>query len=114
MEAFRASRPFYYGRWDEAAQAHATVGVAERHKAAREGFFAGAAFDPARDQGRPEEAHRAGPALRGGPGPDGDTRRGEGSSTAVQRRDRRRPAWGRALPVGRRPGGLRRRHRPVS
>lgn len=45
MEAFRASRPFYYGRWDEAAQAHATVGVARRHQAAREGFFVGAAFD---------------------------------------------------------------------
>jgi proline iminopeptidase len=45
MEAFRASRPPYYGRWDDAAQAHATVGVAERHQAAREGFFA-AAIDP--------------------------------------------------------------------
>jgi pimeloyl-ACP methyl ester carboxylesterase len=45
MEAFRASRPLYYGSWGEAAQAHATVGVAERHQAAREGFFAGAAID---------------------------------------------------------------------
>jgi pimeloyl-ACP methyl ester carboxylesterase len=45
MDAFRASRPFYYGRWDEAAQAHATMGVAARHQAAREGFFADAAFD---------------------------------------------------------------------
>jgi pimeloyl-ACP methyl ester carboxylesterase len=45
MEAFRASRPFYYGRWDQAAQAHATAGVSGRHQAAREGFFAGAAFD---------------------------------------------------------------------
>ena len=46
LEAFRASRPFYYGRWDEAAQAHATVGVSERHQPAREGFFAGDPFDP--------------------------------------------------------------------
>ena len=46
MEAFRASRPFYYARWDEAAQAHATAGVSPRHQAAREGFFAGAAIDP--------------------------------------------------------------------
>jgi len=46
MEAFRASRPFYYGRWDDAARAHATAGVTERHMAARLGFFAGAAFDP--------------------------------------------------------------------
>jgi pimeloyl-ACP methyl ester carboxylesterase len=45
LEAFRASRPFYYGRWDEGARAHATIGVAERHMAARKGFFAGAAFD---------------------------------------------------------------------
>jgi pimeloyl-ACP methyl ester carboxylesterase len=45
MEAFRASRPFYYGRWDETAQAHATIGVSERHQAAREGFFAGGALD---------------------------------------------------------------------
>jgi proline iminopeptidase len=45
MEAFRASRPLYYGSWGEAAQAHATVGVAEHHQAAREGFFAGAAID---------------------------------------------------------------------
>jgi len=46
MEAFRASRPFFYGRWDQAAQAHATAGVSERHQAAREGFFAGATIDP--------------------------------------------------------------------
>ena len=46
MEAFAASRPFFYGRWDQAAQAHATAGVSERHQAAREGFFAGATIDP--------------------------------------------------------------------
>jgi len=46
MEAFRASRPFYYGRWDNAARAHATAGVTERHMTARQGFFAGAVFDP--------------------------------------------------------------------
>ena len=45
IDAFRASRPFYYGRWDQTAKAHATVGVAERHQAAREGFFAGATID---------------------------------------------------------------------
>lgn len=46
MDDFRASRPFYYGRWDETARAHATAGVSERHQAAREGYFAGVAFDP--------------------------------------------------------------------
>lgn len=47
MQAFRESRPFYYGRWDEAAQAHATAGTAERHMAARAGYFAGLDLDPA-------------------------------------------------------------------
>jgi proline iminopeptidase len=47
VEAFRASRPLFYARWDEAAQAHATAGVSQRHQAAREGYFAGAAIDPA-------------------------------------------------------------------
>lgn len=47
IESFRASRPFYYGRWDEAAQAHATLGVAARHQAARLGFFADLELDPA-------------------------------------------------------------------
>lgn len=45
MEAFRVSRPFSYSRWDEAAQASAMAGVAERHQAAREGYFAGVDFD---------------------------------------------------------------------
>jgi pimeloyl-ACP methyl ester carboxylesterase len=46
MEAFRASRPFYYARWDDTTQAHATAGVAVRHQAAREGFFADITPDP--------------------------------------------------------------------
>lgn len=45
MTAFRASRPFYYGRWDDVAQRNSTAGVSERHQAAREGFFAGLTFD---------------------------------------------------------------------
>jgi proline iminopeptidase len=47
MEAFRESRPFYYGRWDETAQANSTAGVSERHQAAREGFFADFTLDVA-------------------------------------------------------------------
>ena len=46
MDAFRVSRPFYYARWDDTTQAHATAGVAARHQAAREGFFADIALDP--------------------------------------------------------------------
>jgi pimeloyl-ACP methyl ester carboxylesterase len=45
IAAFAESRPFFYGRWDEAAQAHATVGVAERHQAARLGYFADVEID---------------------------------------------------------------------
>ena len=45
IPAFLASRPFFYGRWDEAAQAHAGLGIAERHAAARSGFFAGVELD---------------------------------------------------------------------
>jgi proline iminopeptidase len=47
MRAFLASRPFYYSRWGDAEQANAIAGVSDRHQAAREGYFAGAAFDPA-------------------------------------------------------------------
>jgi proline iminopeptidase len=46
MDAFRASRAFFYARWDDTTRAHATAGVAERHQAAREGYFAGVALDP--------------------------------------------------------------------
>ncbi len=46
IDAFRASRPLFYGRWDDAARAHATVGVADRHMAARLGYFADVNLDP--------------------------------------------------------------------
>jgi pimeloyl-ACP methyl ester carboxylesterase len=46
MEAFHASRPLFYGRWNEAAKANAAVGIAERNMAARDGFFVGAVIDP--------------------------------------------------------------------
>jgi pimeloyl-ACP methyl ester carboxylesterase len=47
MEAFAASRPLFFARWDEAARAQATLGITDRTPAAREGFFAGAVIDPA-------------------------------------------------------------------
>jgi proline iminopeptidase len=46
MAAFEASRPLFYGRWDDDAQRHATVGMAERHMVAREGYFADVTLDP--------------------------------------------------------------------
>ena len=46
IDVFRASRPFYCGRWDAAAQAHATLGISQRHQAARNGYFDGAVLDP--------------------------------------------------------------------
>jgi pimeloyl-ACP methyl ester carboxylesterase len=39
MENLTASRPFYYGRWDEAAREHATLGISPRSQAARDGFL---------------------------------------------------------------------------
>ena len=47
FENYRASRALFYGRWDETAQAHAVVGVAERHAPARNGYFNDAVIDPA-------------------------------------------------------------------
>lgn len=38
--------PFFYGRWDDAARAHAEVGFGERAAAVRDGFYAPGAFDP--------------------------------------------------------------------
>jgi pimeloyl-ACP methyl ester carboxylesterase len=46
MEAFRVSRLLFYGSWTEAAQAHATLGMAPRHLAARLGYFADLPLDP--------------------------------------------------------------------
>ena len=46
MDAFRDSRPLFYGRWTETAKAHATLGTAERHQAQRLGYFAGLTVDP--------------------------------------------------------------------
>lgn len=45
LDAFRASRPLLYAAWSAAAQAHATVGMSERHVAARDGYFADVTFD---------------------------------------------------------------------
>ena len=47
VEAFRASRPLFYGRWDAAARAHACEGIADRHLAARVGYFADLTLDVA-------------------------------------------------------------------
>jgi pimeloyl-ACP methyl ester carboxylesterase len=45
IPVFLASRPLYYSRWDAAAQAHAGLGIAERHAAARSGFLDGVELD---------------------------------------------------------------------
>lgn len=39
VENLIAARPFYYGRWDEAAREHAAVGISPRSQAARDGFL---------------------------------------------------------------------------
>jgi len=39
--------PFFYGRWDEVARAHARSGLSEQAAAVQAGFYAPEAFDPA-------------------------------------------------------------------
>ena len=39
-------QPFLYGRWDDAARAHAADGLAEQAAEVRAGFYAEGAFDP--------------------------------------------------------------------
>lgn len=38
--------PFFYGRWDDTARAHALVGFSERARAVQAGFYGHGAFDP--------------------------------------------------------------------
>jgi proline iminopeptidase len=47
VETFRQWAPFYYGRWDAAAQAHATLGVGPRAAMIGVRYFGAGAFDPA-------------------------------------------------------------------
>lgn len=61
VENRRAYMPFFYGRWDTAAQAHAEVGVSERSRPVRDGFGAAGAFNPAAT--RQELSKLAAPVL---------------------------------------------------
>jgi pimeloyl-ACP methyl ester carboxylesterase len=45
-ETRRGYLPFFYGRWDEAAQAHALIGVTERARAVAAEYYGEGAFDP--------------------------------------------------------------------
>jgi pimeloyl-ACP methyl ester carboxylesterase len=45
MNAFAASRPLFYRRWNAASQRHATLGVSEGHLDARLGYFADLELD---------------------------------------------------------------------
>jgi pimeloyl-ACP methyl ester carboxylesterase len=47
IENRRAYMPFLYGRWEQAARAHAEVGVGERSRPVRDGYAATGAFTPA-------------------------------------------------------------------
>jgi proline iminopeptidase len=47
VENRRAYMPFFYGRWDDAARAHAEVGISERARAVIANFRAEGAFSPA-------------------------------------------------------------------
>jgi pimeloyl-ACP methyl ester carboxylesterase len=47
VEILRRWAPFYYGRWDAAAQAHATAGLEPRAAMIGARYFSAGAFDPA-------------------------------------------------------------------
>jgi proline iminopeptidase len=47
LENRRAYMPFFYARWNEAAQAHVDVGISERSAPIRQHYGAEGAFDPA-------------------------------------------------------------------
>jgi pimeloyl-ACP methyl ester carboxylesterase len=47
VENRREYMPFYYGSWDDAAQAHVAVGISERSRAVRERYYAEGALNPA-------------------------------------------------------------------
>ncbi|MGH3125353.1 MAG: alpha/beta fold hydrolase, partial [Streptosporangiaceae bacterium] len=61
MENRRAYMPFFYGRWDNAAQAHVDAGVSERSRPVRDSFGAVGAFNPAAT--RVEAGRLAAPVL---------------------------------------------------
>ena len=42
----RTYQPFFYGRWDETARAHALLGISERARPVLAGMYADGAFDP--------------------------------------------------------------------
>jgi pimeloyl-ACP methyl ester carboxylesterase len=90
MDAFRASRPLFYGRWNEVAQAHATAGTAERYLAARAGYFAGVDLDISSTRAA-LKGLRGPVLLYGGElDPDRDLRPATQGGTPVQQRARRR------------------------
>ena len=61
LENRRAYMPFFYARWDEAAQAHVDVGISERSAPVRQHYGAEGAFDPAAT--REALRHLAAPVL---------------------------------------------------
>jgi proline iminopeptidase len=46
LQTQMAHMPFLYGRWDQAAREHATIGVSERARAVQARFYADGVFDP--------------------------------------------------------------------
>ncbi|MDR8413380.1 alpha/beta hydrolase [Nonomuraea sp. 3-1Str] len=103
---WKAIDPFYYGRWDAAAQAHNAAQDGRRNDEAAAAFGAEGVFDP--DATRAALAAfgaGAGPRRRGGPELD-PGRRGRVRRALAEGRVHR-PAGGGPLPVARRPRPLR-------
>jgi pimeloyl-ACP methyl ester carboxylesterase len=62
MENRRTYMPFFYGRWDSAAQAHVDGGVSERSRPVRDGFRAEGAFNPSKTREAVSRRPAPGPA----------------------------------------------------
>ena len=113
MENRRGYMPFYYGRWDDAAQAHVAVGVSERSRACAGTLPRRRGVQPRRDPRGAHPARRARAGVRGRPRRQSDTGERRGGRGPVPERPGDGSAGGRALPVGRRPRFFRRRDRLV-
>lgn len=94
-----ATAPFFYGRWDAAAQAHDAAGEKQTNDGAAAAFAAEGAFDPPpRGSGRPGRArarHRRPPRSATAASGDRRVRR------AVRARATGGPAGRRPLPLAR-------------
>ena len=108
LETMLGYLPFLYGRWDDAARAHALLGISAQSRAAREGFYAPGAFNP--EATRAALSALSAPVLiYAGEIDVGPTPR---SPDTLPSSSRQRPSWCRPRPATFR-GSTMRTHLPM-